>query len=511
MVPLDAVSSLKYFVPEIVLVVTLMGVLVFDLISKNRAAWERRVVIVLPSLFGLMIALFFSVYIYFSVKGPDPSVAVGLFSNMVAYDGFGNLLRILFIVTAIIILLFTLESRELRSVHHGELMVLLLTVTVALIWMANSINLMMVYLALETVSVASYIMVGYLKTDRLSNEASLKYILFGAVSTGTMLFGLSLLYGLAGSLDLHEIRAALANEQAVASSGPALMVIIVLVLAGIGFKMATVPFHFWCPDVYTGAPTPVTALLSVGPKVAGFAVLVRFFYGGMASPTGEETWAMVGSVDWQTILMGVSIITMTLGNIAALRQTNLKRLLAYSSIAHAGYIMMGAVALSDRGIQAMLAYVVVYLFMNLGAFLVIIVVHNSTGSFDIKDYAGTWRRSPMLTIVMGVFLFSLMGIPPFAGFLAKWYVFAAVIRAGLVWLAVIGVVNSAIGAFYYIKILKTMFIEGSDTPEPSSKLEFHPIYAGLLFVLVVPNIIGLLLWGYLDDVTKISKTLLDVM
>ncbi len=504
MTPLDAVSSLKYFVPEIVLVFTLMAVLVCDLISKNRATWERRLVIVLPSLFGLVVAL------YFAIRAPE-AAPMALFSNMVAYDGFGNLLRILFIVTAIIILLFTIESRELRSVHHGELLVLLITVTVALIWMANSINLLMIYLALETVSVASYIMVGYLKTDRLSNEASLKYILFGAVSTGTMLFGLSLLYGLTGSLDLYEIRAALMSEQAVASSGPALMVIIVLVLAGIGFKMATVPFHFWCPDVYTGAPTPVTALLSVGPKVAGFAVLVRFFYGGMASPTGEQTWTMVGSVDWQTILMGISVITMTLGNIAALLQTNLKRLLAYSSIAHAGYIMMGAVALSDRGIQAMLAYVVVYLFMNLGAFLVIIVVHNGTGSFDIKDYAGIWRRSPMLTIVMGIFLFSLMGIPPFAGFLAKWYVFAAVIRAGLVWLAVIGVVNSAIGAFYYIKILKTMFMEASDTPEPSSKLELHPIYAGLLFVLVVPNIIGLLLWGYLDRVTEYSQKLLDVM
>ena len=501
---LDAVSSLKYFVPEVVLVFTLMAVLVADLISKNRATWERRLVIVLPSLFGLVVAL------YYAIRAPEVA-PIALFSNMVAYDGFGNLLRILFIFTAIIILLFTIESRELRSVHHGELLVLLLTVTVALIWMANSINLMMMYLALETVSVASYIMVGYLKTDRLSNEASLKYILFGAVSTGTMLFGMSLLYGLAGSLDLYEIRAALASEQAVASSGPALMVIIVLVLAGIGFKMATVPFHFWCPDVYTGAPTPVTALLSVGPKVAGFAVLVRFFYGGMASPTEEATWTMVGSVDWQTILMGISVITMTLGNIAALLQTNLKRLLAYSSIAHAGYIMMGAVALSDRGIKAMLAYVVVYLFMNLGAFLVIIVVHNSTGSFDIKDYAGIWRRSPMLTIIMGIFLFSLMGIPPFAGFLAKWYVFAAVIQADLLWLAVIGVVNSAIGAFYYIKILKTMFMEDSDSEEPSSKLELHPIYAGLLFVLVVPNIIGLLLWGYLDRVTEYSQKLLDVM
>ena len=502
---LDTISSLKYFVPEIVLVFTLMAVLVFDLISKNRAPGERRLLIVIPALVGLVTALFYSLQ---TVDAPS----AGLFSNMVAFDGFGQVLRVLFIVTSIFVLLFTLHSNELRPVHHGELLVLLLTVTVALIWMANSINLLMIYLALETVSVASYVMVGYLKTDRLSNEASLKYILFGAVSTGTMLFGLSLLYGLTGSLDLYEIRNALSSQEVVASSGPALMVIIVLVLAGIGFKMATVPFHFWCPDVYTGAPTPVTAFLSVGPKLAGFAVLIRFFYGGLASPSGDgATWAMVGSVDWQTILMGISVITMTLGNVAALLQTNLKRLLAYSSIAHAGYIMMGAVVLSGEGIQAMIAYMLVYLFMNLGAFLVVIIVHNDVGSFDIKDYAGIWRRAPMLTLVMGVFLFSLMGIPPFAGFLAKWYIFAAVIRAGLGWFAVIGVVNSAIGAFYYVKILKTMFIDGSDTPEPSSPLRLQPLYTGLLFVLVVPNIVGLLLWGYLDRVTEFSQRLLDVM
>ena len=505
MEPLDIQESLERFRPEIALVISLMGVLVLDLISKNWAPAQRRLLIVGASLSGLVIALIFSLML---LDAPS----AGMFSNMVAFDGFGQVLRVLFIVTSIFVLLFTLHSNELRPVHHGELLVLLLTVTVALIWMANSINLLMIYLALETVSVASYVMVGYLKTDRLSNEASLKYILFGAVSTGTMLFGLSLLYGLTGSLDLYAIRTALSSQEVVASSGPALMVIIVLVLAGIGFKMATVPFHFWCPDVYTGAPTPVTAFLSVGPKLAGFAVLIRFFYGGLASPSGDgATWAMVGSVDWQTILMGISVITMTLGNVAALLQTNLKRLLAYSSIAHAGYIMMGAVVLSGEGIQAMIAYMLIYLFMNLGAFLVVIIVHNDVGSFDIKDYAGIWRRAPMLTLVMGVFLFSLMGIPPFAGFLAKWYIFAAVIRAGLGWFAVIGVVNSAIGAFYYVKILKTMFIDGSDTPEPSSPLRLQPLYAGLLFVLVVPNIVGLLLWGYLDRVTEFSQRLLDVM
>jgi NADH-quinone oxidoreductase subunit N len=501
---LDAVASLGLFVPEVVLVFSLMAVLAVDLVSMKRSTRERRLVLVISTLIGLVVALVYSV----KLMGSAPA---GLFYGMVAQDAFGSLLRVLFLLTAIFVLLFTIPSRELARVHHGELLVLLLTVTVAMMWMANSINLLMIFLNLETVSIASYIMVGYLRTDRLSNEASLKYVLFGAVSSGTMLFGMSLLYGLTGSLDLHAIRSALSSQEMLAEAGPALMIAVLMVLAGIGFKMAAVPFHFWCPDVYTGAPTPVTAFLSVGPKVAGFAILVRFFYGGMAQPVEGASWAMVGSVDWQSILIGVSVLTMTLGNIAALLQTNLKRLLAYSSIAHAGFIMMGAVVLSGEGIQAMLAYMVIYLFMNLGAFLVVIVVHNAVGSFDLNDYAGIWRRAPLLTIIMGIFLLSLTGIPPFAGFLAKWYVLAAVIEAGLGWFAVVGVINSAVGAFYYVKVLKTMFIDGDDTPEPSSRLELHPLYAGLLLVLVVPNIIGLLLWGYLDRITEYSQKLFEVL
>jgi NADH-quinone oxidoreductase subunit N len=501
---LGTVASLQYFVPEIILVFSLMAVLICDLISKNRAAWERKLVITIPSLVGLVVAL------YYAIQLTD-APAAALFSNMVALDGFGSLLRIIFIVTSILVLLFTIPSKELASVHQGELLVLLLTVTAALMWMANSLNLLMIYLTLETVSIGSYVMVGYLKTERLSNEASLKYIIFGAISSGTMLFGMSLLYGLTGTLDLYGIKTALASQEMLASSGPVLTIVILMVMAGIGFKTAAVPFHFWCPDVYTGAPTPVTAFLSIGPKIAGFAVLVRFFYGGLAEHASDATWAVVGAVNWQAILIGVSVLTMTLGNVAALLQSNLKRLLAYSSIAHAGYIMMGAVVLSDDGIQAMLAYMVVYLFMNLGAFLVVIAVYNATGSFEIKDYAGIWRRSPVFTIITGIFLFSLMGIPPFAGFLAKWYVFAAVIKADLLWFAVIGALNSAVGAFYYLKILKTMFVEGDETPEPSSKLRIHPIYVGLLFALAVPNIIGLLLWGYLDRITELSQKLLEVM
>ena len=500
---LGTLSSLKYFMPELTLVLTLGFVLAWDLILKGHK--DRNKLVPLLTLAGLALAGYFAVELTNAPEGT-------LFSGMLALDGFGVLVRLIFIATAFFVALIAVPSEELSSVHRGELYVLLLAATVSMMWMANSINLLMIYLGLEMVSITSYIMVGYLRTERLSNEASLKYVLFGAISTGVMLYGMSLLFGLTGSMDLATIRGALQGGGTMAGSEPAMLFIVVMILAGIGFKIAAVPFHFWCPDVYMGAPTPVTAFLSVGPKVAGFAVLIRFFYGGMAVPTGEggSAWQMVGQIDWQAVLIGVSIATMTLGNIAALLQSNLKRLLAYSSIAHAGYILMGAAVLSGEGIQAMLMYMVIYLFMNIGAFLVIIAIYDDSRSFDIRDCAGIWKRSPFLTIAMGIFLLSLMGMPPFAGFLAKLYVFAAVIRAGLGWFAVVGVLNSAIAAFYYMKIIRVMFLEGDAAPEPRS-LELHPIYSGLLFVLLIPNIIGLILWGYLDRLTEYSQKLLDIM
>ena len=427
-----------------------------------------------------------------------------LFASMIADDGLLGVFRPLFALTAIFVLLFSLRSKELDGVRMGEMVALLLTVTAALMWMAGSVNLVMIYLSLETVSVASYIMVGYLSSDRLSNEASLKYILFGAVSTGVMLFGLSLLYGLTGTLDLYEVRAALAANDA----GPALILVLLLVAGGIGFKIAAAPFHFWCPDVYTGAPTPVTAFLSVGPKAAGFAVLIRFFYSGIAQPGADGTFTAVGGVDWQGLLIVLAVITMTLGNVAALLQTNMKRLLAYSSIAHAGTILIGAAALSSAGIGAVATYLVIYLFMNLGAFLVVILVHRATGTFELDGYAGFWKRSPLLTVAMGIFLFSLMGIPPFAGFFAKLYVFAAAIEADLAWVAVVGVLNSAVAAFYYIKVLRVMAVDRGDGALPT--LRFSRLDAALLLALVVPNVVGILFGGALDQISEVAQRLLDL-
>src|SRR5574341_876648 len=320
------------------------------------------------------------------------------------------------------------------------------------------------------VSLTSYVMVAYMKGDRMSNEASLKYILFGAVSTGGMLYGLSLLYGMTGTTSLPAIREFFATGLT-DQNRPAAYIVSLLVFAGFGFKTAAVPFHFWCPDVYEGAPTPVTAFLSVAPKAAGFAIMMRFFFGGLSSP-GATPWALGPSIEWPAILMLISVATMTVGNVAALTQTNMKRLLAYSSIAHAGYIMMGVVALSQNGARALMIYLLAYLFINLGAFYVVTLIHNQDGTFDLREYAGLYRRSPYLTVAMAAILLSLMGIPPFVGFIAKLYVFAAVIEKGSGYFAyaVVAAVNAAIAVYYYARVLRAMIIDPAEEDRPAMRL-----------------------------------------
>jgi NADH-quinone oxidoreductase subunit N len=360
----------------------------------------------------------------------------------------------------------------------------------------------MLYLSLEMVSITSYVMVAYMKGDRLSNEASLKYILFGAVSTGGMLYGLSLLYGMTGTTSLPAIREFLAAGLTDANRG-AVYLIALFVFAGFGFKTAAVPFHFWCPDVYQGAPTPVTAFLSVAPKAAGFAIMARFFFDGLAtSRTGS--WDLVGTINWPALLMLVSVLTMTVGNVAALTQTNMKRLLAYSSIAHAGYIMMGVVALSENGARALMIYLLAYLFMNLGAFLVVTLIHTQDGTFDLRDYPGLYRRAPFLTAAMAVFLLSLVGIPPLVGFMGKLYVFAAIMEKGREywWYAVVGAVNAAIAAYYYFRVLKTMVIDAGNEEKPPFRLPLAD--AVWLAVLVAANVLPLLWWSRIEGWTRTS-------
>jgi NADH-quinone oxidoreductase subunit N len=495
----EITESVRRFYPEIALTAGLLLVVLVDstgIRARNAINWWLTVFT-----FGAALAL----CVPLAREAPGP-----LFGGMLVLDPMAVFFKVLLVLASVLIVgAFRFHgSRELAGLGQGEFYALLIAVTFSNLLLASAGDLAMLYLALEMVSIASYVMVAYLKGDRLSNEASLKYILFGAVSTGGMLYGLSLLYGMTGTTSLVGIRDALASGAAHANPMP-LYVVALLVFAGFGFKTASVPFHFWCPDVYQGAPTPVTAFLSVAPKAAGFAIMLRFFFHGM-SVEGEGPWALTGTFDWPAVLILVSVLTMTVGNVAALTQTNMKRLLAYSSIAHAGYIMMGIVALSENGARSILVYLLAYLVMNVGAFLVVTLVHNQDGTFDLRDYPGLYRRAPFLTIAMAVFLLSLMGIPPLVGFMGKLYVFAAVIEMGSAywWYAVVGAVNAAIAAYYYARILKTMIIDAGNEDRPAFKL--GALDAAWVAGLLAANVLPLLWWGRIEGWARQSLGLVAV-
>jgi NADH-quinone oxidoreductase subunit N len=491
----DVVASLRRFEPELILTGALLLVVLVD---STRASWRNGVNKVL-TLAALLLALIRSVELR--------AFSGELFGGMAVFDPLTAFFEALLIGASLAVLLvFTFRnSRELHGLGQGEFYALMLAVTVSNILLATANDLAMLYLALEMVSITSYVMVAYMKGDRMSNEASLKYILFGAVSTGAMLYGLSLLYGLTGTTGLPAIRDFLATGLG-DSNRFAVYAIALLVFSGFGFKTAAVPFHFWCPDVYQGAPTPVTAFLSVAPKAAGFAIMMRFFYQGLATPrTGP--WDLAGTIDWVHVLMLISVLTMTVGNVAALTQTNMKRLLAYSSIAHAGYIMMGVVALSQNGARSLMIYLLAYLVMNLGAFLVVTLVHLHDGTFDLRDYPGLYQRAPFLTLAMAVFLLSLMGIPPLVGFMGKLYVFAAIMERGpsYFWYAAVGAVNAAIAAYYYARVLKTMIIDAAPVEKPPLRLALAD--TAWVWVLLLANVLPLLWWSWIDDWARASLSL----
>lgn len=487
----ELLRSLALFHPEIALCTGLLLVVLADAFGSGRG---RDLAVRALSLLTLAAAGGFSVQLLAGgAAGP-------LFSGMLLLEPLGAAFKVILVAAALLTLLaFSFRnSRELHGLGQGELYSLTLALTLSALLLAAANDLVMLYLALEMVSITSYVMVAYLKGDRMSNEASLKYVLFGSASAAVMLYGLSLLYGMTGTTALPAIREAL--ERGVPEGNAfAVYAVVLLVVVGLGFKVAAVPFHFWCPDVYQGAATPVTALLSVLPKAAGFAVLVRFFYGGLSSP-GADAWDLEGAVRWQPILVLLSVVTMTVGNVAALTQTNMKRLLAYSSIAHAGYLLMGVVALSQNGARSLLVYLAAYLVMNLGAFLVVTLVHLHEGSFDLRDYPGLYRRAPGLTVAMSFFLLSLVGIPPFVGFLGKLYVFGAAIEKGFVLLAVAGAVNAAIAAFYYFRVIKVMTIDAGGEDRPALALAASDRV--WLWGFAIANALPLLFWSRIDAWVK---------
>jgi NADH-quinone oxidoreductase subunit N len=412
------------------------------------------------------------------------------FSNMMAVDPFSVFFRLIILLTSFLIVLFSLNSKEIRNETRssGEYYALLAALTLGMMLMCGATHLLMMYIALELTSLTSYLLAGYTKDAEDSSEASLKYVIFGAVASGLMLYGMSILYGLTGSLDIYSINQALRTLDI---NLVALIISAVLITVGFGYKISAVPFHFWTPDVYQGAPLTITAFLSVASKAAGFAMLLRFFnisyFDIAAGSLAIGSWSTFEGFGWNKLLAVISVLTMTLGNFVAVWQDNLKRLLAYSSIAHAGYMLLGVVVLSSQGIAAVLIYFVIYLFMNLGAFYVVMLVANATGREDIDAYRGLGFRSPVLGVAMVIFLLSLTGIPPTAGFVGKFYIFAALVNSQWIWLAIVGVLNSVVSLYYYVRILRNMFLR---EPEGAAAPITIPVMQGvILFVLLVPTIL----------------------
>ena len=450
---LKNIPSLSFFYPELILCGTILALIVLDLFVRNKRALAWL------SLAGSAAALLAT----FDLYGAQPG---WLFYRMIVLDNFSLFFKVLALAATILCIWMSLGSNEIKQVYQGEYYTLLLTCALGMFFMASSSNLLMAYLSLELVSLTSYVLTGFLPRNRRSSEAALKYLIYGGVASGTMIYGMSWIFGMTGSLDYATIQAGLSQPEI---NKAALFIALIFIMAGFGYKIVFVPFHMWSPDVYQGAPTPFTAFLSVASNAAGIAIMIRFFFPGMSRMLTGGDWAYVSGVEWPHVLLFLSMITMTVGNLCALNQRNLKRMLAYSGIAHAGYMLMGLAVLNSEGLAAILFYVVVYLIMNVGAFAVIGMIANLTGEEDIENYRGlAWRGAVIPASCLAIFLLSLAGLPPFAGFIGKFFLFAAVLKEGgaFVMLALVALMNSVVSFYYYAKVIKTMFL---DSPTPEAK------------------------------------------
>ncbi len=494
-------DSLIFALPELGLTALAAAAILVDLVPR----WRGRGVTVALTIAGLGAVIGLVALAHGHARGTAAYAETGhllLFRGAIAYDAAAALLKTLFAGIGILGLLFALPAVRRRELAEGELCGLLVSSVLGMCLLASAGNILMLIVALELTSIPAYAMVGLLRRNRRSNEAALKYAIYGAVASGTMIYGFSLLFGIAGESSLSAIGPALQEKLAVGAVGaPALIAVFLLILAGIGYKIAAVPFHFWCPDVYEGAPTAVTAFLSVGPKAAGFAALLRLLDGCFVGAS-----IMNEDIPWRAILAVLCVATMTLGNLAALPQRNLKRLLAYSSIAHAGYLLAGATLAGPEGSQAVFFYLVVYAFMNLGAFACVLALEEQICIIDVDGCRGVGWRYPLLAAAFTVFLLSLTGIPPWAGFAGKVMLFQALIAVGTwpwVLLAVLGVLNSVISLFYYARILKAMYIDKPPAEEAGALVEPIPaLYNVLLWICLIPTVVLGIWFGPLVEWTR---------
>ena len=455
--------------PEVFLLLWAILIFVVDFFLKE----EKRKNLGYLSLLGILITI---ILLFFSAQGE-------MFGKAYSYDSLSLFFKLVFLLSAFLAISVSIDFVAKFRAFKGEFFGLILFSTVGMMLLSSARELIFLYVSLELVTIPLYVLAAYLKPDRKSAEAGLKYMLLGAISSAILLYGISLIYGITGTTFLLGIKTRLMVDYLqIGPIGPGLFLSFIFFIAGFGFKLALVPFHMWAPDVYEGAPTPITAFLSVGSKAAGLVAFLRVFF---------ESFS-VYNPDWVTIVAVLAALSMIIGNIIALLQTNIKRMLAYSSIAQVGYILVGLVAISERGVSSVAFYTLAYLFANLGAFVVAIAFELQTGSSEIKDYSGLSRTSPTLSFLMMIFLLSLVGIPPLAGFVGKYFLFASAIEKNLIWLVVIAVLTSVISLYYYVGVIREMYFNKKEGGEKillpfGIKLALLICIIGVILVGLFPN------------------------
>src|SRR4030066_27382 len=454
--------------PEILLIILAGFVLAFDAIWKPEVKRSLGWVTAGGLLFVMVVSLL--------VSRPQGEGRL-VFGGMIHQDWLSFAFILLFTFAAAITALFAMDMKLVGQ--KGEFYVLMLISTVGMSLMASAADIIMLYLAIETTSIPMCILAGFMTRDDKSTESGFKYLLFGAAASTIMLYGFSLLYGFSGQTNIYQIALSFYEVQF-----PKIAVLgsLLLIFVGFGFLISAFPFHFWAPDIYEGAPTPIAGFLSTASKAAGFVVVLRVLV-VIFTPSATP--------DWNNMLAIVSVLTMTVGNVLALVQKNIKRLLAFSSIAHAGYILIGVVALSQLGLTSVVFYLVAYIITNLAAFGIVVTFSQVVGSDEISAYSGLSRRKPWLALAMLVTFLSLAGMPPLAGFMAKFFIFAAAIKVGLVWLAFVGVLNSIVGLYYYLTVLKYVYLFRS--ADENKQLNISRPYSIALTILIL----GIILVGTL--------------
>ena len=467
------IQDIGAITPELELVAFGMFLLIFDLLIPDK----RKLGLI--ALAGIAISGLF----LFRLRNTNFSA----YGGVLALDPFSIFFKSIFLIAAALSIAISLKYLDIERENHGEYYALILFATMGMMFMAGAVDLVTLYIGLETMAIATYILVGFLRSNQRSNEASMKYFLLGAFSSGILLYGMSLLYGLSGSTRFVDIAEALSRRPL---TDPISMMAMITLSAGMFFKVAAVPFHQWTPDAYEGAPTSITAFMSVAVKAASFAMMVRIFMVAIY-PLRPQ---------WLPIMAAVSVMTMTIGNIAAITQSNVKRMLAYSSISHAGYILIGFIAGNETGLTAVPLYLFIYTFTNLGAWAVIVALRRKDVIGEqIDDMAGLFFRHPSGAVLMLIFLLSLAGIPPTAGFIGKYYLFAAAIQTGHNTLAVIAVLNAAISIYFYFRIVVSMFMR-----EATEKTGL--VYApGLTMTLAIATLFTLLIGVYPDPFIAMAR------